>query len=267
MPAARRSKGESRPARSPASGASARLAALSRPVSGLCWRVVEGQHHVSTLALLDNVAEQARLEQLLEATKPPLPLECRDLNYLLFTPFRYRPYPHGSRFRRAGLSPGVFYAGAQVEAAIAEAVFYRLLFFAESPTTPWPANASEHSAFSVKYGGKGLDLTQAPLARQRRNWMHPTDYAPCQTLADQARAAEVEIIRFASVRDPQHRMNVALLTCRAFRSKAPIDRQSWRIRVSSSGAQALCEFPRTSADFGRGAFSADPRIAALNWDR
>ena len=110
-------------------------------------------------------------------------------------------------------------------------------------------------------------LTQAPLARQRRDWMHPVDYAACQTLADQARAADVEVMRFASVRDPLHRTNVALLTCRAFRSKAPIDRQSWRIRVAESGAQALCEFPRASLDFGRDAFIADPRIAALNWGR
>src|SRR5688572_7891535 len=121
MPAARRSSTAPRSSRTPASAtgrAVARLAALTQPASGLCWRMVEGQHHVSTLALVDNVAEQARLEQLLEATKPPLPLECRDLNYLLFTPFRYRPYPHGSRFRRADLSPGVFYAGAQVETAV-----------------------------------------------------------------------------------------------------------------------------------------------------
>ena len=97
--------------------------------------------------------------------------------------------------------------------------------------------------------------------------MHPTDYTACQNLADNARAAEVELIRFASVRDPQHRTNIALLTCRAFRGKAPIDRQSWRIRVSSSGAQALCEFPRMSVDFGRDTFTADPRIAALNWTR
>lgn len=236
-------------------------------VSGLCWRVVEGQHHVSTLALVDNIAEQERLEQLIEATKPILPLECRGLNYLLFTPFRYRPYPHGSRFRRAGLSLGVFYAAAQTETAMAESVFYRLLFFAESPMTPWPANASEHTAFSVKYGGKALDLTRPPLARQRARWMHPTNYAACQDLAEKARAAEVEVLRFASVRDPQHRNNIALLTCRAFRSKAPIDRQSWRIRLSASGAQAVREFPKGNLDFPRDAFATDPRIAALNWER
>lgn len=244
------------------------LSAQARPASGLCWRVVEGQHHVSTLALVDTLAEQARLEQLIEATKPALPPECRDLDYLLFTPFRYRPYPHGSRFRAAGASPGVFYASAQVETAIAEAAFYRLLFFAESPATPWPVNASEHTAFSVRYGGtKTIDLTRPPLARQRRLWMHPTDYAPCQALAERARMAGIDLIRFASARDPEQRLNVALLTCRAFRSKAPLERQSWRLRLSTSGAQALREFPRTSLDFGRDAFAADPRIQALNWAR
>jgi RES domain-containing protein len=89
-------------------------------VAGTCWRAVEGQHHVSTLALVASVAEQERLEQLIDATKPTVPVECRGLHYLLFTPFRYGPYPHGSRFRRAGHSPGVFYGAAEVETAIAE---------------------------------------------------------------------------------------------------------------------------------------------------
>lgn len=246
-------------------------AALSREAhraAGSCWRVVEGQHHVSTLALVDSLAEQERLEQLIDATKPTVPVECRDLHYLLFTPFRYGPYPHGSRFRRAGLSPGVFYASAAVETAIAELAFHRLLFFAESPATPWPANAGEHTAFSVRYGsGKAIDLTRPPFLRRRKNWMHPTDYAPCQALADEARAVGIEIIRFASVRDPQHRLNIALLTCRAFRAKAPAERQSWRIRLGPSGVQAVRDFPRSSLEFDRAAFAADPRLAEADWVR
>ncbi|WP_119302568.1 RES family NAD+ phosphorylase [Dongia deserti] len=240
----------------------------ARRAAGACWRVVEGQHHVSTLALVDSLAEQERLERLIDATKPTVPIECRDLHYLLFTPFRYRPYPRGSRFRPAGLSPGVFYASAEVETAIAELAFYRLLFFAESPATPWPSNASEHTTFSMRYGsGKAIDLTRPPFLRRRKDWMHPTDYAPCQALADEARAAGVEIIRFASVRDPQHRLNIALLTCRAFRAKAPAERQSWRIRVGSTGVQAVRDFPRSSLEFGRDTFAADPRIAEMDWRR
>jgi len=246
----------------------AALSSDAHRIAGACWRIVEGQHRVSTLTLVDSLAEQKRLEELIEATKPTLPVECRDLDYLLSTPFRYRPYPHGSRFRRAGLTPGVFYASAHPETAVAEAAFYRLLFFAESPATPWPSNAGEHTAFQVRYGSaKAIDLARPPFARRRKRWMHPTDYAPCQALADEARAAGIEIIRFASVRDPEHRSNIALLTCRTFRSKAPLARQSWRIRLGPAGAQALREFPKASLEFGRAAFAADPRIANFRWER
>jgi len=251
----------------PAARRSDALAAAAHRISGTCWRIVEGQHHVATLALVDSLAEQRRLEELIESTKPTLPEECRGLHYLLATPFRYRPYPAGSRFRRAGMTPGIFYASAAVEAAVAEAAFYRLLFFAESPETPWPSGTAEHTAFSVRYGsGNAIDLTRPPLARQRARWMHPTDYGPCQALADGARAAGVEVIRYASVRDPEHRLNVALLACRAFRAKEPGATQSWRIRLGPAGVQALREFPRGSLEFGRDAF-ADPRIAAFGWER
>lgn len=246
----------------------AALSSRASRAAGACWRIVEGQHRVSTLPLVDTLAEQRRLEELIEATKPTLPVECQDLHYLLSTPFRYRPYPTGSRFRGAGLTPGVFYASARPETAVAEAAFYRLLFFAESPATPWPANASEHTAFSVRYGSaKAIDLTRPPFNRQRKRWMHPTDYGPCQQLAGEAREAGVEIIRFASVRDPLHGLNAALLTCRAFRGREPLARQSWRIRLGPAGVQALCEFPPASLEFGRDAFAADPRLAAFRWER
>jgi hypothetical protein len=79
------------------------------------------------LKLVETLAEQALLEQVLEETKPPLPPECRHLHYLLFAPFRYRPYPQGSRFRRAGLTPGVWYGSDRPGTAAAEMVFYRFL--------------------------------------------------------------------------------------------------------------------------------------------
>jgi len=41
----------------------------ARPLSGTCWRVVEAQHHVSTLKLVDTVEEQRLLEALIEDTK------------------------------------------------------------------------------------------------------------------------------------------------------------------------------------------------------
>lgn len=238
-------------------------------VSGICWRVIEAQHRVSTMKITDTQAEQELLESLIEESKPRLPPECRGLHYLLATPFRYgAPYPHGSRFRRAGLTPGVYYASKHVETAIAETVFWRLLFYADSPGTPWPSNAGEYTAFAVQYAtARAIDLTRPPLDARRDEWMHPTRLDACQALADAAREANIDVIRYASVRDPKHRLNVALLTCRAFSVKQETARQTWRIHLGSVGARTQCEIPKLSIDFDRKVFAGDPRIAKMTWER
>ena len=113
----------------------AALSSNARTLAGTCWRLVEAQHHVSTLKLVDSVDEQEQLRRPHRGDKPPLPPECRDLHYLLSTPFRYGAvYPTGSRFRRAGMTEGVFYASETAQTAVAEMAFYRLLFFAEIAT-------------------------------------------------------------------------------------------------------------------------------------
>jgi hypothetical protein len=220
------------------------------------------------MKVVDTLAEQARLEELLELSKPVVPPECRHLHYLLFTPFRYgAPYPRGSRFRRAGLTPGVFYASHTVATAVAEMAFYRLLFFADSPATPWPVNAIEHTVFQARYrASRGLDLMAAPFDRDRARWTHPTDYAACQQLADDARTAGVDVIRYASARDPGG-VNIALLTCAAFSVTAPTERETWRLHLDSRGARAVCAHPERRLEFDRDAFAADPRIAGLRWER
>lgn len=237
--------------------------------AGSCWRVVEAQHRVSTMKLVDTLEEQALLEDLLERTKPLVPPECRHLHYLLFTPFRYgAPYPIGSRFRRPGMTAGVFYASETTTTAIAELAFHRLLFYADSPSTPWPRTAGEYTAFSVSYASKAaLDLTAAPLVRQRARWTDRTDYAACQALADSARAARIDVLRYESVRDPAAGANLALLMCAAFTARSPKTRQTWRLYFSASGVRAQCDAPRQQVGFPREAFASDPRVAALDWDR
>src|ERR1700752_1091221 len=141
------------------------LSSNRKTATGRCWRVVEAQNQISTTKLTDTSAESHPLELLTEKPKPPLPPECRHLNFLLATPFRYgAAYPKGSRFRRAGFTPGVFYASERVETAIAELCFFRLLFFSESPDTQWPANAGEYTAFAAKYATeRSIDLTLPPF--------------------------------------------------------------------------------------------------------
>lgn len=146
--------------------------------------------------------------------------------------------------------------------------FYRLLFFAESPGTPWPADPGEYTAFAATVATEHMiDLTIAPLVRGRSCWTHLTDYAATQTLAESARAASIEIIRHETVRDPDKGANLAMLSCAAFAEPRPSERQTWRIRLSASGIQALCEFPDMRIGFDRQMFAADPRVADLKWDR
>jgi hypothetical protein len=228
--------------------------------------VVEAQHVVSTMALVDTLAEQELLEQVLDESKPPVPHDCRDLHYLLFTPFRYgAPYPHGSRFRAAGVTPGVFYASQQQATAIAEMSFRRLLFYAESPQTPWPVNAADYTAFSVRYAGRGIDLTRPPLDSAAKAWTDPIDYGPTQALAEAARGADTQVLRYQSAR--AEGVNVALMTCAAFRSKAPEERRRWKVHVGPSGARAVGEADNERLSFDRSAFARDPRIASMRWDR
>jgi RES domain len=246
----------------------AALSSERRRLAGACWRAVEGQHRVSTMKIVDTLAEQSLLEILLEQSKPPLPPECRSLHYLLATPFRYgAPYPAGSRFRRAGQTPGVFYASRTPKTAVAETAFHRLLFYADSPATPWPVNAGEYTIFSARYRTThGLDLTRMPLLADVARWTHPTEYEGCQALAESARTARAEVLKYASARDADG-TNYAVLTCRAFATPSPVERQTWRIHLGAHGVRAVCDHPEARLAFDRAAFVSDPRIAALAWDR
>ena len=242
----------------------AALRSEARARSGTCWRLVEAQHRVSTMKLVDTLDEQAVLEAELERTKPPVPPECRHLHYLLASPFRYGRYPGNSRFRREGFTPGVFYAGEKVETAVAETAFYRLLFFAESPNTPWPANPLEFTAFSIGFKVvAAIDLTVEPLAGDAPAWTHPASYDACLALADAAREAGIDAIRYRSVRDPDGGANLALLTCRAFAAVRPFQYATWRLSLSAAGVAALSDRPARGLQFKLDGFAADERLSPL----
>lgn len=214
-----------------------------RPCERVYWRCVEAQHIVSTLQLVDTLDEQRLLEDILEETKPPVPEDCAGLHYLYMTPFRYGLYPNGSRFRRAGQTPGVYYVSETPETAVIETAFHLLHFYADSPQTPFPAQPSEHTAFDVPVrASAAIDLMEKPFSDASDLWMAPSDYDPCQRLEEAARAEGVDLIRYASVRDPEHRPNAAVLTCAAFGVKAPTQFQSWRLLFNQAGVHAICEF-------------------------
>ncbi|MCK1304698.1 MULTISPECIES: RES family NAD+ phosphorylase [unclassified Bradyrhizobium] len=232
------------------------------------WRLVEAQHQASTMKVTDTLEEQEILENLIEETKPPVPSGCEALHFLLMTPFRYSATnPNGSRFRRPNAANGVFYTAEHPGTAIAEMSFYRVLFFAESPGTSWPQNPGEYTAFAVGVAAeRTLDLTASPYI-DNPSLYHLVDYTAGQAIADGARQAGIDVIKYSSVRDPEKRPNLAILTPKTFAKPEPVDRQSWKLHLDANGVRAVCEAPHILIAFDRHAFSADPRLKNFIWTR
>jgi hypothetical protein len=193
------------------------------------WRAVEAQHRVSTMVLVDTLDEQALLERLLEESKPPLSEGQESLHWLLFTPFRYPPLPSGSRFRGPG-DAGVFYGADLQRTACAELGYWRWRLLTDSPDLD-SIGPMQQTLFKTPVHGQTIDLQRPPLSGQHAQWTHPSDYAPCQDLARQARTAGIQMIRYQSVRDPEHGSCTAVLSHIAFAARAPTDNQTWTLAV------------------------------------
>lgn len=242
------------------------LASEARQIEGAFWRVVEAQHRNSTLGLVDeaSLADQAILEAEIETVKPVIPAAARGLHYLLFTPYRFRPGYPGSRFRRhdqgSGAADGVFYAAEAIATAMAETAFYRFLFFSLTAMRGRPSS-TPHTAFQAEVDARAIDLTLPPLDRDRPAWTHPTAYGPCQDLADGARRIGLEAILYESVRDPEHRRNIAVLRPEALaRGRQIVAQQTWWIHMTAEVVACVCEFPPQGLSFRRTNFD-DPRLA------
>ena len=199
----------------------------SRRAQRRLWRAVEAQHIASTLRLVDSIDEQLQLERLLDASKPPLPPAAGDLHYLLATPFRYTS-PVGSRFREPANS-GIWYGAEAPRTACAELGYWRWRFLMDSEALQ-TLGPSPQTVFRAGIDGRLVDLTDAPFKRMREQWTHPDDYSAAQAFASVARAANVDAIRYESVRDPQHGAAVAVLRP-CFKSRNPLERQTWFLSV------------------------------------
>jgi hypothetical protein len=212
------------------------------------WRAVEAQHVVATRALVDSLAEQQLLESLLDAAKPPAPAGCAGLDYLLYTPFRYPPVRAGSRFRRY-TDAGVWYGAEQVRTSCAEIGYWRWRFVTDSEGLD-RLDAVPHTIFQAFARGAAVDLRAKPFVRHRAAWTDAADYGPCQAFAATARQAGTQIIRYESVRDPQHGGCAAVLDCSAFASTGGVrKRQSWFLTVDRDRASWMRAAARRGESF------------------
>ena len=197
------------------------------------WRAVEAQHIASTLRLVENVEEQLVLERILEHSKPALPTDAADLHYLLATPFRYAS-PIGSRFR-APADPGVWYGAEKERTACAELGFWRWRFLMDSKGLD-SIGPSPQTVFRAGIDGRLVDLTEAPFKRARAEWADPNSYVASQRMARVARQANVDAIRYESVRDPEHGGAVAVLRPACFKPRKPLEQRIWLLTVRPEAA-------------------------------
>jgi hypothetical protein len=159
-----------------------------------------------------------------------MPAAAKGLHHLLGTPFRYG-YGRATRFRKSHERPGIFYASETESTAVAEAAYYAMRFFSAAPGVALPTTTIERFGFSIPVSvERALDLTAPPLDQARESWTRDQDYDPCQRFASAARSIEAQLIRYESVRDPNHGKNVALLDPSAFRRPVPYPERSWHFR-------------------------------------
>ena len=112
---------------------------------------------------MDSDEEQALLEELIEDVKPPAEAAA-GLHYLLFTPFRYPPLRHGSRFGTRAEN-GIWYGSRTRGTAFAEKAYYLLLFLEGTAAALTPLE-TDVSIFQAAYETrKGVDLTRGAFAR------------------------------------------------------------------------------------------------------
>ena len=192
------------------------------------WRVVEAQHLISTLKLVDSLEEQELLEELIDERKPPMPKgsEFAHLHFLLFTPFRYPPLRHGSRFGTRD-EPGIWYGSDELRTVFAEKAYYRFVFFSGSKADLSPVTV-EQTAFRAEVDSrKGVDLSRPPFDAHGVAISSKTSYLASQSLGRAMRADGVAAFRYTSARDAQGGTNVALFAPAAFARSAPRSPQTW----------------------------------------
>jgi hypothetical protein len=219
------------------------------PIGGTALRMVESQEQVATTRLVDLLDKQQVLEELLEATKPPWRAGTEKLHYLLATPFRYPPLRHGSRFGRRD-EPALFYAALTLPTLLAEAAYYRFVFWQGMSVPPSARLKTQHSVFELQYASPhGVRLQAAPFDDWHAALTDPVDYRATQALGRAMRTAGVAAFEYPSARDAAHGVNVALFSPTALAQPRPGYTEQWlaetsgrHVRYLGPGHSAIHEF-------------------------
>ena len=231
------------------------------PLSGSVLRITDRQGDSGTADLVDGLREQARLEQLIEEVKPPIPCdwpeaeEGRTLpsHRLLLTPFRYPPLEIGSRFGRVH-QRHLFYGARAMETALAERAFHALRLLEGSPLPTGARILRPQTAFTVEISAeRGLAMQRQLDPEALAAITDPCTYTASQRCGDALRERGVQAFEAPSARSGPSPPVVGVLTPYAF-SSTPFDFQDWTLEITAEGVMAVSFGGGLSAEFPRERF-------------
>jgi hypothetical protein len=235
------------------------LSSLSGEYRGKVYRIVESQEKVATMNLLDTLAEQALLEELIETTKPSID-ETKRRHYLIQTPFRYPPLKHGSRFG-SRFEPSIFYAGQTLKSAICESAFYSFYFLSRCTVQYADAIINHKTSFTVEIQAKHhVDLTKVLSRDIQEKLTHKSDYQFTQSIGKQMRQESVASFRFFSARCNEQ-LNIGVFDINSIVGE-PANYQSWEIKQTAKDILFYCRIkPELSQSFNLERFLVDGVLA------
>jgi hypothetical protein len=224
-------------------------------LEGTVLRLVQQQGIDSLAPLVDNLEQLARLEALVETSKPlPMPAgEETPSHPLLATPFRYPPLRHGSRFG-SRQSRGIFYGSRSRKGVLVEGAFYALLFW-EGLIDPPPAPIRRRQTlFSVLLQtSRGLQLQAIADEAAQAMLRDPVEYGPTQQLGAWMRVHGIEAFEFLSARSNKGLVQVGVLTPEVFAS-TPFHPVEITVEISADHATFLSHDDRKLHHFRRERF-------------
>ena len=198
------------------------------PIGGHGFRLVESQESLATTEIVSTLERQVILEEMLDSdSKPPCPPGTQRLHYLLATPFRYPPLPHGSRFG-GRFEPSLFYAGSSVQVTLCENAYYRFYFYHDMQAPPPKRQLrSQHTLFEFRYRTQqGAKLHSPGFDRHQERLRDPADYSATQALGSAMRNAGIKGFEYRSARDPAGAINIALFDATPFSSSSVFNEKS-----------------------------------------
>jgi hypothetical protein len=240
-------------------------AAPAVALQGAVLRLVQQQGINSLDPLVDNLEQLARLEALVETSKPLAQAAGAGTpsHPLLATPFRYPPLRHGSRFG-SRQQRGMFYGSRSRSGSLVEGAFYALLFW-EGLIDPPPAPIRRRQTlFSVLLNASlGQQLQAITDQAAQFSLRHPMDYGPSQQLGEWMRDRGIEAFEYRSARSSDSLIQVGVLTPAVFQS-TPFDPVEITTEITADHAAFLCHDDARLHRFPRELFLIDgqfPRAA------